>query len=266
MKVSDIYGRVTFDKANEGDSSGDTSNDNAGGTADDTGDDKGEDKGDDKGEDKGTDSALGGGGEGDEDKGSALGGASDKDSSGKKDDEGDASDSDSDGNADGEGSGAPEAYQDFTFPEGVKLEEAMMADFAAWAKENNISQANAQKLVDINSEAVKRVSEDGKKANDVAIKKMTDTWIQAQKDHPEYGGAAHKESVATARLAVEKLGGAELRETFDKLGVGEHPVLFNAFVRLGNLMKDDTIDLGDAAKELSKDDRIKRLYPNSNLQ
>jgi len=213
------------------------------------------------------DTALGGGGDGEEDSGSALGGkAKESEGEGAKDKEGGEGNSDTDSDADGESGGAPEAYADFTVPEGVTLDEKLLTGFKEWAKANDVSQAAAQEMVDNQVAHDQRVAKDGEEAQEAKTVKQNKEWVQAQKDHPEYGGADHADNVQHARVAVNELGGQELRDAISEAGVGEQPVLWAAFVKLGKLMADDTIDLGDANKELSKHERVTRLFPNSNLQ
>jgi len=108
-----------------------------------SGDDGGtEDKGGEGGLLSGSDNADGGsdGGEGDkgtDDKGEGNKGAD----GGSDEDKGEENKPD-------KPEGAPEKYEAFKVPEGVTIDETAATEFGALAKELNLTQENAQKLVD----------------------------------------------------------------------------------------------------------------------
>lgn len=51
--------------------------------------------------------------------------------------------------------GAPEGYESFNMPEGLVIDQAMLDKFLPIARELNLTQLQAQKLVDLYSEQVK---------------------------------------------------------------------------------------------------------------
>ena len=93
-----------------------------------------------------------------------------------------------DGEADGTpdadpATGAPESYADFTMPEGIKIDLAAMEKFTPMAKELNLTQDQAQKLVDIQATMM---AEAGQAMQD-DLDSKSDTWVDATENERENG-------------------------------------------------------------------------------
>ena len=126
--------------------------------------------------------------------------------------------------------GAPEKYADFTAPEGVKLDPAAIAKALPVFKELGLSQDAAQKLIDLNREAMSE-------ALAAPYKAYQDTvagWLKESQDHPDLRGklgAGQEVNVRIGKL-LDSVPDAKLasdfREAMDITGVGNHP----AFIRL----------------------------------
>src|SRR5687767_12536146 len=78
--------------------------------------------------------------------------------------------------------GAPEKYEDFTLPEGIELDQAAMEGFLPVAKELNLTQEQAQKLVDLQTAYVKNAADAQAKAWD---KQLTE-WADAARADKEF--------------------------------------------------------------------------------
>lgn len=139
--------------------------------------------------------------------------------------------------------GAPEKYTDFKAPEGVTLSPESLTQFSTIAKELNISQENAQKLVDL---AAKNHT-DAVAANLRAWNDKRVEWRQEVEKDPVYGGAKMKESVNHAVFAKNTIGKdiPGLEDVF-KTGWGDNPALFKFFVEVGRKLGESKAHSGGA--------------------
>lgn len=144
---------------------------------------------------------------------------------------------------------APEQYAAFNVPEELAGDTA--PDFGAFntlAKELDLSQGDAQKLVDFQAQGVQRARQ---------------AWADAAKADAEFGGDKLEESVAVARKAIDTFGTPELKALLNQTGIGNHPEVIRAFLRAGKALGDDTIVTGRQAPAAK--DSATRFYPQSNM-
>lgn len=156
----------------------------------------------------------------------------------KPDAEGEKPDADKTGNkkdGDKKPEGAPEAYE-FKAPEGAELDKEAVAQFEPIARELNLSQEQAQKLVDLY----------GSKVMPQLMKQQADTWQKqvadwgtAAKDDAEIGGDKFDGNLTRAKQAMDKFATPQLREFLETTGMGNHPELIRVFVRVGAAMSED---------------------------
>jgi hypothetical protein len=144
--------------------------------------------------------------------------------------------------------GAPEKYADFTLPEGLTLDPKDVAGFHEVAKGLNLTQEQAQALVDFQA---KHELEKVKGVETFWAKQAAD-WAQAAKDHPEFGGDKFNESVKLANQAIDKFGSKELREDLGKYGFQNNPHLFVFLAKVAQSTKDDKLVTGGSPGESSK--------------
>lgn len=153
--------------------------------------------------------------------------------------------------------GAPEKYE-FKLPEGMKLDDAQSTEFSAVAKELNLTQEQAQKLVDLQAKYV----EGQNKSHSENWTKTVDGWAQEARNDPEYGGAKFNESIALARTAVDKFGDKALKEALSLTGAGNHPALVRFMVKVGKAVSEDTVHKGSPPAQSI--DPVKSFYPSMN--
>lgn len=124
------------------------------------------------------------------------------------------------------GDGQPQdPYKDLKLADGVAVDEAQMANFKALAKENGLSAQAAQAVLDFEAQRLTAAAE-----------QAANVWKeQTQK---EYGDKLPT-VLATAARAVDKFGGAELRELLNQTGLGNHPVVVKTFHNAGALLRED---------------------------
>ena len=184
----------------------------------------------------------------------------------KTDPAAEAKDAGGDDKADGEGekdgdkpAGAPDVYDPFDLPEGAVVSEEGIKEFSDLAKELNLSQENAQRLVSLQT----KVMEEGAAKLAEAFDKQVDTWAEAARNDPEIGGDKHNQAVEDAKIAIKKLGGDPLAKVLDSSGLGSHPTIIRFMAKVGAIVKDDTVIPGGApAGERSP----KTMYPNSDMR
>lgn len=138
--------------------------------------------------------------------------------------------------------GAPEKYEDFKLPDGSQVDKTFMESFSATAKEMNLDQAQAQKLVDLAIERDKRV-ESGQ-------------FDQAAKWAQEFESRADaKETLAYAAKAREFVTPG-MREMLKDPRIGNNPDIIESMAKIGRMLAED--------KFLERDSRGKVEKPLGN--
>ena len=165
---------------------------------------------------------------------------------------------DGDADAGAEGSDVvPDTYADFTLPEGMDIDEAALTEAIPVFKELELTQAQAQKIVDIQAKLVQAGSE--KQVNDFN-QLMTDWRTQTENDS-EIGGDNFNENVNIARAAIGAYGTPELKQLLEEQGVGNHPEVVRFMVRAGKTLKEDvTGQTGAASSQVQS--RAEQIYGN----
>lgn len=172
------------------------------------------------------------------------------------------------GDADGDGSGQdtdsssqtpPDAYADFALPEGVPLDEALLAEASPLFKELGLTQDQAQKLVDFQAKQVQA----GSQSQVDAFNQLMDDWQEQSRNDAEFGGDNFEENVAVARSAIAKFGTPELKQLLEEHGVGNHPEVIRFMVKVGKLTAED-VPGGTTTPTSKAQDRVSILYPTDN--
>lgn len=153
--------------------------------------------------------------------------------------------------------GAPEKY-DFKAPEGMELDSALMEQFGTLAKEANLPQDHAQKLVDLYTAKVKDYAQQQQEAFTGIVK----GWQDSAKSDKEFGGTAFDGSLKVAQSAMARFGTPELRQALAETGMANHPELIRIFWKVGKAMSEDT--LPNQSKPPIAASAAKVLYPNMN--
>jgi len=146
--------------------------------------------------------------------------------------------------ADAKANEIPEEYS-FKMPEGMELDTEVLAKVAPIFKEAGLSQAKADKMVEVYTKEI--LPAFAKRQAD-AWKAETDSWAEATRKDPEIGGVKFDETVKNAQRAVNTINPA-LKEVFDKYGLGNHPEFVRTFAKIATLLKEDTIDKGGMASD-----------------
>lgn len=127
--------------------------------------------------------------------------------------------------------GAPEKYE-FKAPEGRNFDNEVIASFSEIAKELNLTQESAQKMLDkVGSKLEERQSQQ--------LAAMSQEWAQASQADKEFGGDGIQSNLAIAKKALDAFGTPELRSLLNESGLGNHPELIRFFYRAGKSISED---------------------------
>lgn len=142
--------------------------------------------------------------------------------------------SDTDDDADDQG-GAPEEYSEFTLPEGMDIDQETLDQAKEHFKEMNLSQDQAQKLVELQANAIEKIGQQQSEA----FQKQVDDWLKEVEDDAEYGGEKLDATKQDVGRVMDEFGDDEVRTFFDESGLGNHPGLVKMFARIGKAMGED---------------------------
>lgn len=157
--------------------------------------------------------------------------------------------------------GAPDKYE-FKQEEGKELNSEVLESFSEVAKELNLSQDNAQKLIDAVAPKLAEVQQ-------AAIDKMQKDWAEAAKIDKEFGGDKFNENLALAKTALDRFGSDGLKSLLNETGLGNNPEVIRYFVNVGKQISEDTYvgkgsDMqGGNEKPLTFDEAAQKMYGNN---
>ena len=172
------------------------------------------------------------------------------------------------GSKDGDGSdeettGAPEAYEEFTFPDEIPIDDQSITDFQDLARKWNLPQEGAQDFVDFEVARTARINERMSESVLEAVEQQQKDWVQAIKDDGEIGGKDHAKHVATANRAMDALGTPELKALMDPyhpetnpegMGLGSHPEMVRFFHRVGTRITEGSPAAAQGGEKARKSD------------
>ncbi|MEW7947494.1 peptidase [Enterobacter hormaechei] len=130
--------------------------------------------------------------------------------------------------------GAPEKYE-FTAGEGVELDTEALKDFEPVARDLNLTNEQAQKLVD----AYPKILAGVQQRQAEAWQAQTEQWAADVKADKEIGGDKLTANLSAAQRALDLFGTPELKTYLNDTGLGNHPDLVKAFVKIGKAMSED---------------------------
>ncbi|EAB7110103.1 peptidase [Salmonella enterica subsp. enterica] len=131
--------------------------------------------------------------------------------------------------------GAPEKYE-FKTGEGVELDTEALKDFEPVARELNLTNEQAQKLVDLYGTKIMPMVQQQQAE---AWQKTTEQWAADVKADKEIGGDKLTGNLSVAQRALAQFGTPELKEYLEGTGLGNHPELVKAFIKIGKAMSED---------------------------
>lgn len=129
---------------------------------------------------------------------------------------------------------APEKYE-LTVPEGFQLEPETTAEFEAIAREFDLDNDQANKLIPLGAKLAQRIQTQQAEAHQTQVAQ----WADAVRNDKDLGGANFEATVTTAKKALDRFGTPELKTLMDTSGFGNHPEIVRAFHRIGLAIADD---------------------------
>lgn len=150
--------------------------------------------------------------------------------------------------------GAPEQYE-FKAPEGQKFDDLVIAEFTEVARELDLPQDAAQKILDKVAPVIQaRQTEQ--------INAARTAWGEATRTDKEFGGDKLNENLAVAKKALDKFGSPELRVLLNESGLGNHPEVIRMMYRAGKAIGEDTFVGGKQTGATPSQSAAKALYPS----
>jgi len=143
---------------------------------------------------------------------------------------------------------APEEYTDFKMPKDTPVDEALLNDFKPLAKELDLPQEKAQKLIDLYAEKVAPMMAQRQME---AWNTQLETWKSECQTDKEIGGDKFDTAVLDAKRVINTVGTPELKKVFDDYGLGNNPELVRVFARMAKYMKEDTVIDGNKTQPQS---------------
>lgn len=128
--------------------------------------------------------------------------------------------------------GAPEKYE-FQAPEGVNFDPAVVDKFSAVAKELNLSQEAAQKVLSEVGPAMAA-------AQQKAQAEMVASWETEAKADKEFGGENFERNLAIAKQGQAFIGTPALAQFLEQTKLGSHPEVIRLFFKVGQAIAEDT--------------------------
>lgn len=153
-----------------------------------------------------------------------------------------------------EKSGAPEKYE-FKPQEGRVFDDAIIAVYSDAARELNLSNEDAQKMLD----KVAPVMAERQLAQIDAVKTE---WESSAKTDKEFGGDKLTENLGTAKKALEAFGTPELKTLLNESGLGNHPEVIRLLFRAGKAISEDKFVGGRQAAPGTNGSLADKLYSN----
>lgn len=155
-----------------------------------------------------------------------------------------------DGNKDGQQTegdkpqGAPEKYE-FKAPEGQQFDAEIIGKYSEVAKELNLTQDAAQKLVETMGPKIaeRQIAQ---------IEAIRNEWMQSAQIDKEFGGDKLQENLSVAKKALDSFGTPELRTLLQQSGLGNNPEIIRFMYRAGKAISEDTFVSSSAGANSGK--------------
>lgn len=157
----------------------------------------------------------------------------------------------------------PQGQAEFVIksPEGVEYDKQVLSKYTEVAKELNLTQEAAQKMLDKIAPALHE-------RQTQQIADVHQQWISTAKADKEFGGDKLQENLGVARKALDSFGTQELRALLEESGLGNHPEIIRFMYRAGSAISGDRYVGGSptagkaASGPKSFNDFAATLYPN----
>lgn len=153
-----------------------------------------------------------------------------------------------------------EVAYDVKLPDGSLLAAEKVEEVVAYAKDNKLTNEQAQALINRESDAVKSWRD----SQESAFEETKAKWVETVMSDKEIGGADFNKNVEFAHRALERFASPELKDALSKTGFGNHPELVRVFARIGKAMANDSLVKGGADRPGQKKSMEEIFYGSNN--
>ena len=162
--------------------------------------------------------------------------------------------------------GAPESYDysKIELPENMELDTDLVNKFNPLAKELNLSNQAAGKLMSL---AVELIGKQGKNFTEaqsqlkVAERNSYIELLNNDKELNSYSNEQYDQYLSIAKLGVDKVATAGFKQILKDKGLANHPEFIKTFHEIGKLCKDDSVG-GNYTPAGAKESAAKILFGN----
>lgn len=136
----------------------------------------------------------------------------------------------------------PEKYE-LTVSEGIEIDAAALEAATPVFQELGLTNDQAQKLMPVAEQFAASIRAQGEAAILASVQAERAAWLNEAKADPEIGGAQWDSNLVIAAKALDGLGftkGSAFRTLLDDSGLGNHPEMIRAFVKVGKAISEDT--------------------------
>jgi len=151
-----------------------------------------------------------------------------------------------------EAAGAPEEYGTFDLPDDFDMNQDTLAEYHTFAKENNLTQEQAQRGVDMVAQM--------KQAEMQQWVEQQKSWVEDAKADAEFGNDKFDESISVAVKARDSFGTSEFNEMLDSSGLGNHPEMIRFLHRVGKAISENSVVVGGTTTSQLTREAV--LYPS----
>lgn len=137
-----------------------------------------------------------------------------------------------------------------------------MGEFSALAKELNLPQDAAQKVVDFGVKVQQDTLAQVQTHMAEQAEKQAEEWGNQSKADKEFGGDKFDENLAVAKKALDQFGTPELKTLLVQSKMGNHPEVLRTFVRIGQAISQDGFVPGRAGASTTD---ARGIFANSKM-
>jgi len=143
---------------------------------------------------------------------------------------------------------APEEYEEFTIPEGFETDDESVKQFSSMAKELDLSQEQAQKLLDKQAE----INAAQQAQAETARVQREQAWVDELKADAVIGGKNLPETVERANRTLRNLGTPELVSLIKDNGYGNNPEVVKFMANIDKKLGEDSMVEGKGTTIMNK--------------
>lgn len=151
--------------------------------------------------------------------------------------------------------GAPEQYEAFQYPDGYEVDEAALAEFTGVVKALNLTQAQAQQLIDFDAQRYTVAAQQA----DAQMTNLRAQWKSEIAADAEIGGAKYDQSMVAVAKTIDAFGSPTLRTFLNESGLGDHPEVVRLLAKVGDAISEDRLVSGEGNRP------SRRFYDNSTM-